>query len=341
MGLFSKEISTKNMVPICRQLATTYDAGIPILRGLSLVKESAQDRVSRNVLDEMKEQVQKGATLGDAARKQSVRLPAYFIELLTAGEKSGRLSLMLRDLAEYYEDQLNMRRSVIGAMVYPAFQLAAAWFLGTFALRLIGQLDFSGKTHFTFEAYLRSYFFFQARAMVFLAVLVVVAMVLSRKGIFQWIWGWFATFMWPIKNVTRKFALARFFRSMSLLIGSGMPIQHCIESSAAITVNPYIQRDLLRAIPFVRDGASLVDAFSGSRTLSTMARQMLMVGEQSGNLEQSLMKVSQYQLEEANLAVKVATRVMNVLILLGIASLVGYIYITFFMTYYGNMMNSI
>ena len=186
MGLLSKEISTKDMVPICRQLATTYDAGIPILRGLSLVKESTRDRVARGVLDTIREQVQQGSTLGGAARTQSVRLPAYFIELLTAGEKSGRLSLMLRDLADYYEDQLNMRRSVIGAMVYPGFQLGAAWFLGTFALRLIGQLDFSGKTQFSFSEYLNGYMWFQIKAMIVVAIVVGICIWLSRMGVFKW-----------------------------------------------------------------------------------------------------------------------------------------------------------
>ncbi len=339
MGLLSSKINTKNMVPMCRQLATTYDAGIPILRGLALVKESTQDRSAREVLQSIADQVKNGETLGGAARKHEKRLPAYFIELLSAGERSGQLAVMLRDLAAYYEDQLAMRRSIIGAMVYPIFQLSAAWFLGTFALRLISQLDFTGKTAFSFEAYLRDYFTFQAKAMLVFAIIVGVAIVLSRLGIFQWIWGWFATFMWPIKNVTRKFALARFFRSLSLLIGSGMHIRACIENSAAVTVNPYIQRDLLKAVPFVSDGATLVQAFSGSRTLTPMARQMLLVGEQSGNLEQALMKVSSYHLEEANHAVKVAMRVSNVFLLLAIASLVGYIYIKFFTTYYGNLMN--
>lgn len=339
MGLFSAKISTQEMVPLCRQLATTYDAGIPILRGLALLKENAQGKSSRDVLQSMSDRVTNGSTLGEAARANEKRLPGYFIELLSAGERSGQLAVMLRDLADYYEDQLVMRRSIMFSMLYPSFQLSAAWFMGTFALRLIGQLDFNGKTQFSFSTYLHEYAVFQGKAMMIFGLLVVAAVVLSRFGIFQWIWGWFATFVWPIKNVTRKFALARFFRSMSLLIGSGMPIRACIENSAAITSNPYIQRDLLKAVPFVSEGSTLVQAFAGSTTLTSMARQMLMVGEQSGNIEQALMKVSQYHLAEANHATKVAARVSNVLILLLIASLVGYIYITFFQTYYGKLMD--
>lgn len=327
------------MVPLCRQLATSYDAGIPILRGLSLVKEHARDNTTREVLDGIINRVQNGGTLGDAARAEKNRLPHYFIELLSAGEKSGRLTVMLRDLADYFEDQLVMRRQIISASVYPGLQLTAAWFLGTFALRLIRSIDFSGRVPFDLGVYFHGYLIFQLKAMIILAVMAGGIVVLARMGIFQWIWGWFTNFVWPIRTVTRKFALARFFRSMSLLIGSGMHIRQCIENSAAITVNPYIQRDLLKAAPLVSDGATLVDAFSFSSSLTPMARQMLHVGEQSGNLEQSLLKVAEYHQAEANAAVKVATRVMNILILIAIGGIVGYIYISFWTTYYGGLLD--
>lgn len=341
MGLFSAQIATKSMVPLCRQLATSYDAGIPILRALSLVRDGTRDKRAREVLEAMADQVRNGATLGDAARSHQKYLPRYFIELLSAGEMSGRLSVMLRDLAEYYEDQLTMRRSIVGSLVYPGIQLAAAWFLGTFALRLIRRLDFTGKTQFDFWQYLVGYGYFQLKAMCVLAAVFALCAGLARLGVWKWIWGWFTNFVWPIKTVTRKFALARFFRSMSLLIGSGMNIKSCIINSAAITVNPYIERDLLQAVPLVAEGATLMQAFAVTRSLTPVAREMIFVGEQSGNLEQSLLKVSQYHLEEANQAVKIASRVMGVLILLILAGLVGYIYITFFMTYYGRMLDSL
>lgn len=341
MGLLSSKVSLKSMVPLCRQLATSYDAGIPILRSLSLVKESAQDKNTREVILNISTRVQNGWTLGDAARAENKRLPLYFIELLSAGEKSGQLAIMLRDLANYFEDQLVMRRQIITAAVYPAFQLAIAWFLGVFALRLIQSIDFTGKTPFSLEKYIHDYLIFQLKAMIVFGIVFGIIVALSRMGIFQWIWGWFTNFVWPVKNVTRKFALARFFRSMSLLIGSGMHIRQCIENSAAITVNPYIQRDLLRAAPLVAEGATLVEAFSFSNSLTPMARQMLHVGEQSGNLEQTLIKVAEYHQAEANAAVKVATRAGNVLLLIVIGGLVGYIYISFWTTYYGKMLDGI
>lgn len=341
MRLFSPHISPKVIAPVCRQLATSYEAGLPILKTLELVAQNTRDKETQHILREMGDRVRNGATLGEAARAYRRQLPLYFIEMLDAGDKSGKLAAMLRDLADYYEDQTEMRRKIAGALIYPGIQAAAAWFLGTFALRLVSSIDFTGRSAFSMSTYLASYLRFQTVAMVVFMLLIVTAGVMSRAGVLQWVWSAAANALWPINTVVRKLALARFFRSMSLLVGSGMHMPHCISNAAAITANPHIQRDLMRAAPLVVNGASLVDAFSICGTLTPMARQMLAVGEQSGNLEMALAKVAQYHLEEADFAIRTAAKVLGVVILLGLGALVGYIYISFFMTYYGRMLDSI
>ncbi|MBI2432238.1 MAG: type II secretion system F family protein [Candidatus Hydrogenedentes bacterium] len=341
MGLLSPKLSTKSMVPICRQLATSYEAGIPILRGLELVGDNLKDKRASEVILHIKEDVRNGATLGGAARQQQRYLPPFFIALLEAGEKGGRLDVMLRDLAAYFEDRQVMMRKALGAMIYPGLQLGAAWFLGTFALGLVGQIDPMSTKPFSLEAYFMSYLLFQGKAMLVVAGLCVVAAALSYAGAFRWIWGWVANFVPPFRMVTRKFSLARFFRSMSLLVGSGMNMKSCIQNSAAITVNPYIEQDLLRAVPFVAEGATLVQAFGACKYLTPVSREMIAVGEHTGNLETSLHKVSEYHLQEAEHAVYVMTRVATVLIILGIGAVVGYVIISFYAKLYGSMLNAI
>lgn len=341
MRIFSPHIATKAIAPVCRQLATSYEAGIPVLKCLELTAKNTRNKEAKQVLSEMRARVMDGATLGEAARAYRRQLPQYFIEMLDAGDKSGKLAVMLRDLADYYEDQMHMRRKIIGALIYPGIQAAAAWFLGSFALRLVSSIDFSGRNPFNMSDYIASYLRFQAVAMVVFMLLIAGIAVLSRLGLWQLAWGAVTNTIWPINTVVRKLALARFFRSMSLLIGSGMHLPQCITNAAAITANPYIQRDLMRAAPLVVNGAALVDAFSICGTLTPMARQMLLVGEQSGNLEMALAKVAQYHLEEADFALRAAAKVMGVVILLGLGALVGYIYLSFFMTYYGRMLDSI
>ncbi|MBI4556827.1 MAG: type II secretion system F family protein [Candidatus Hydrogenedentes bacterium] len=344
MGLLSAQIATKKLVPLCRQMASAYDAGIPIIRTLEMVREGVKDRQLRDTLTHIGDDLRRGSTLGEAVRNQSKYLSPVLIELLASGEAGGKLDVMLRDLADYYEDRLEMRRRIVGMSIYPGLQLVAAWFLGTFALRILGRVSgiMSGSTDsFNLTAFFRDYVMFQAAAMTAFAIVAAACILLARAGLFQWISGFVTTFIWPLGPVVRKFALARFFRSMSLMVGSGMHIQHCIERAAAVAANPYIERDLLSAIPKVRRGATLTEAFAGSRYFSPVAREMLMVGEQTGKLEESLYKASQYQYEEAAHAVHILTRVGGVAIVLAVAGLIGYIVISFYANLYGGIMNEL
>lgn len=330
MGLFSPQISAKEMVPLCRQLATAYDAGIPIIKSIEMVSRNTKTAAARQVLETMGERLRAGSTLGEAAREQQKYLPQFFVELLASGEYGGKLDIMLRDVADYYEDRVAMQRMIAGQMVYPAVLLVIAWFIGSFALMLVGQLDFQSGKPFDFPTFLAKYMAFQGTALLVAGGAFAASVVLSRFGAPQFGWGWFTTHVWPLKNVTRKFALARFFRSMSLLIASGVRIKECIINSAEVTSNAYIRKDLLRAVPLVAEGATLVQAFSMANTLTPVAREMLNVGEQTGNLDGCLRKVAEYHFAEAQHAVQVAVKVMGTVIFLVVAGIIGFIVISFY-----------
>ncbi len=334
MGLFSTRLSAGEMAPMCRQLATSYDAGIPILQSLELLGRSASSRRISAMLRRMFTAIKGGSTLAEAARAECDMLPEFFVEVVGAGEIGGRLDVMLKDLASYYEDQQVMKRSVIASMVYPAFQLGAAWFLGSFSLGLVSRMHGRG---FSLGGYFQQYLLFQAASLFTLFVLFWVMVALARIGVFQNVLGFIKNYVWPIRPISRKYALARFFRGMSLLIGAGLNMGECMRRSAALTMNPIMERDLLKGLPVVMNGGTLVEAFDRSRCLSDVGRQMLMVGEQSGNLEGSLHKVAEWHFDEARAATRVAMTVMGVTILLILAALVGVIVVTFYSRLYGGM----
>ena len=339
MGLFSTRLSAGEMAPLCRQLATSYDAGIPVLQGLELLGRAAPSRKISQMLRRMHTSIRNGSTLADASRAESAMLPEFFTEVIAAGEIGGRLDVMLKDLARYYEDQQVMKRSVIASMAYPAMQLSAAWFLGTFALGIVGRIDPMSSRAFSFGEYLRQYMMFQAASMVTLFFVFLACVGLARIGVFQNVLGFIKNYVWPIRPISRKYALARFFRGMSLLIGAGLNMTECMKRSAALTMNPLMERDLLKGLPVIKNGGTLVEAFERSRCLSDVGRQMMLVGEQSGNLEGSLHKVAEWHFDEARSATQVAMKVLGVGILLVLASLVGYIVITFYSRLYGGLEN--
>lgn len=342
MGVFSTQIPIKNMVPVCRQLATAYDAGIPIIRGLEIIRDQSGNRQLKGVFQAMHDDIRNGLTLGDAAQKQVEHLGPYFVALLRSGEQGGRLDVMLRDLAQYYEDRLDMRRRIAGMMFLPIIELLAAWFLGTFALRLLNGLMglISGESRsFDLGSYFVDYIQFQLKAIGIFGAVFFACAILARMGIFGYIWGAFSTFIWPFAPITRRFALARFFRSLSLLIGSGVHIVPCLQSSAGVVTNPYIEKELLKTVPLVKDGATLTEAFSNIKFLTPTAREMIFIGEQSGELDKSLHKVSEYYMAEAQQAVQIGTRILGVAIILAVGLLVLYILFTFYSRLYGGIMD--
>jgi len=346
MGLLSAEIDTKAMVPVCRQLATTYEAGIPILRAFQHVERESKDPRVKRVCGSIALDLQGGATLADAVRKQSKSLSPFFVQLLASGEMGGRLDVMLQDLANYFEDRLTIQRSVRAALAYPLFLSVIAWFLGTFALgmgrRAVAAFNDASQGGIGgVEAYFGDWVKFQIAAMVVFAVMAVVFVVLARAGTLGWITGAITTRVWPLSKVTRYFAMARFFRSFALLLESGMSVMPSIRGAAAVTANPYIERDLLTAIPIVKQGGTLVEAFSRSRFMTPMAREMLSVAEVSGQMDMHLKKCADYHLKEANQAVRIATTVFTTLVMLVVFAVVGGVIIMFYVNLYGGMMDAL
>lgn len=343
MSLLSPQIDTKSMVPVCRQLATSFDAGIPIIKTLEHVGQNSKDGKVKRVLMEMSDSLRNGSTLGDAAHAQSKYLSPFFVQLLAVGERGGHIDVMLTDLAQYFEDRLQLQRKIRGMMFMPFVQLVFAWYLGTFALGMIDVINAGiegrGGGGSGVSEYFSQYLNFQRNVgLVFIAI-IVLAVILSRFGVLGWITGAFTTFIWPLSVVTRKFALARFFRSFALLLGSGLGMTKCIEGSATVTGNPYISAKLENAIDPIKHGATLSEALDVTGQLTPMAREMIVVGEQAGSLEKQMNKVSEYHLAEASAAVEMATKIFGFMILLAVGILIGYIVISFYSNLYGGMMD--
>lgn len=338
MGLFSTELSAKQMVPLCRQLAATYTAGIPIAQSLDVVGKQINNKSIRNLTSSMKDDIIRGATLADAAEAQSKYLPHFFVQLIAAGEHGGRLDAMLRDLAKYYEDKVALQRTIFMSMFYPGIQLGFCWFAGSFALTTVSHINIE---RFDLNGILTAYGVLQLKAAVVVGCLLVVSILLSRLGYSGNLIKLAATHVWPFSGATIRFALARFFRSMSLLIGSGVNMVKCVDASSRVAHNDYVEKHLRKAMPVLANGGTLEQAFAPIRIVPPMAQQMLAVGERSGELEFQLEKVAQWYTEEAEAKVHVITRVMNVVILLAVAAVVAYVLITFYSRLYGGVFDEL
>ena len=330
--IFSSKLSIRTMVPFCRQLATAHGAGIPILRSLEIITRQTRDGRLRNVVSRMAESVRRGSTLEQAARFESTYLPSFFVELVGAGEMGGRLEEMFENLAGYYERTLNLVRQIRGSLIYPVAQLLMLWLVANFIVSLG---DFMAEGSRSLDEILRVFVQQLGYQTLIGLVALVVAIVLARAGLLKWVVGLVTTFIRPFAPVARKIAMARFTRSLSLLLRSGVPIAEATRKSAATTNNPYIERSLLNCVPAIESGESVSTALSPCRYLSDMAREMIYTGEESGKLDYHLSKVADIHEAEAMQAVRNLIRVAQIVVLLMIGGVIGVFVIKFYLGYFG------
>lgn len=332
------------MAIVCRQLAATYQAGIPIINALEITAERHTSCSSKIALSCAAQQMRQGTSLAEAFMSQSKYFPKFVIEALAAGEVGGKLDALLKDLAEYYEDIYKMESTIRRSLVYPAAQLIMAWFLGTFSLGLIrsvGTVFSRNGTRVSISDYFSEYIRFQLITLVIVIVLFVIMVILSRVGALKTFLSFVKNHCWGIKKIVRSFGMARFFRSMALLTHAGVDIKTCLQRSAALTLNAALERDLLRAFPIISQGESLERAFARCTCLTRVEREFIAVGEQTGNLDEAFHKLAEYNFNEGHARINVLLKLMPVVITLAVGVVVGFIVISFYGNLYGSALKGL
>ncbi|MCX8064624.1 MAG: type II secretion system F family protein [Candidatus Hydrogenedentes bacterium] len=337
--MFGKSIlNHKTMSILCRQLASAYEAGIPIIQSLQIVGDSSPTRKLKFALYRASEKIMSGETLVEAFKEAGI-FPDLFIRLVATGERSGKLDIILKDLSTYYEDLWKIKRATISSLIYPGIQLALGWFLGTFALGIVQNLDL--HSHFTINKYISDYVSFQIKFISLFLIGCILITLLTKywnlgniiKNIFSYIW--------PFSRIVHKLSLARFFKSFALLYSSGITITESLQRSAELLPSFSQQNNITQVIEEIKKGSNLEKAFRRAPWIGRVAQEMITIGEQSGKLDETLHKLSEYALRDAEYTIRATTKILNVLVMLIVGAIIGFIVITFYANLYGNMLNSL
>ncbi|HIJ74793.1 MAG TPA: hypothetical protein HPP83_11900 [Candidatus Hydrogenedentes bacterium] len=282
------------MAFLCRKLATTSRSGIPVVRNLELQAGTRKGRLHRT-LAETADDIRQGASLAEALRRRKC-FPDFFSEMIACMEPAGALDAALADLADYYEHQMRVRRTIIQMLAYPAMLVFTAtvvipFFKGYMTAKVQG-----GSAEADF--FLFCWHFTRARLPTLTAIALLAAAygALFRLGIMQKVTAPLGAYLWPFSCVARSAAMARFYRAMSILHRSGLKASVGIRQAAKLTLNRLIEKDLVRAGAQVQEGLSLADALGASRFVTPSDSAMIEVGEESGKLDAALHKLSEYRL---------------------------------------------
>lgn len=327
-------VKTKDRVLFARQLSTLINAGLPLVQSLRMVQKQSNSKALQAVLGEVIADVEAGQSFGAALAKHPNVFSQVFTSLVAAGEVSGTLDSSLERLAYQQEKDAEIVSKIKGAMIYPFIVvLVMIAVVGFMIVKVIPQvkilydgikgaeLPITTKILLAMSSFITHYWW------VFVILLILGAAfgtrwarTLGGKRFFDRLY----LNMPPINRLFKKMYMARFARTGSTLVASGVPLLQMLEITSAAINNVYLDESIERAIVKVKGGKSLADSIEGDPNFLELVPNMLRIGEQSGSMESMLAKTADYYEKELDDEIKAISTIIEpvLMVTLGIVALV-------------------
>jgi general secretion pathway protein F len=310
-------------------------ARIPLDEALAALIEQTDDNRLKGVLSQVRESVNEGKSLAEACRRFPKVFSPIFTAMISVGEASGNLDLVLNRLAAFAESQQGLRNKVLGALAYPAFMAIAGVgitiFLFAFAVPKITEVFAGSKMALpTLTVVMIAISDFMASNWI-----LVVGALLGVFFLFQWYVGtaagraWWDAFSLKIPGfgkLRRMIAVSRFARTLATLIGSGVQVLEAIDIVKDVVDNTVIRQALIESRDSISEGKSIAGPLKASGQFPPILTHMIAVGEKTGELEEMLNVVSDAYDSQVDNAISSMTRLLEPLMIVlmgGIITLVA------------------
>jgi type IV pilus assembly protein PilC len=326
-------IKTKELVIFTRQFATMIDAGLPLVQCLEILGEQNENPTFREIIREVKADVEQGSTFADALRKHPKPFDALYVNLVQAGEIGGILDTILNRLAVYLEKADALARKVKGAMVYPATVMVVA--VAVVVLMLVKIIptfekmfaDFGGQLPAPTQMVINLSHWMQHWLVFFLAgiALGIVAYLQARKRSPRFRRSTDATALkLPVFGpLLRKVAVARFSRTLGTMIASGVPILDALDIVSRTAGNMVIEEALKDVRSAISEGKTMAEPLMDAEVFPGMVVQMIAVGEETGAMESMLTKIADFYDDEVDAAVEALTAMLEPAMMVVLGGTVG------------------
>jgi len=340
-SLRQRRVTNRDVVELTQQLATLVDAGLPLDRGLVILEEMTTHPRVREIVADILRSVRGGSSLSDALAKHHPRpFSRLYINMVRAGEKGGVLEPTLQRLAELLREAQEFREAVVSAAIYPALLTlvgaAAVVFLLTFVIPRFGEifkdlgqdLPLPTQLLLTVSGAVQTYWWVVGLAV--LAAVLIGRMALSSPG------GRLALHRFVLRlpvagEVVLKSEVARFARVLGTLLRSGVPVVSALSVVREMIGNQVLVTAVERLTDGVKRGAGLAAPMAEAGVFPPLARHMVRIGEETGRLEEMLLRVADAFEAEVRKLVKRLTGLMEPLIILAMGLVVGFIVVAMLM----------
>ncbi len=332
IGFLKPKITTKDIVVFTRQFATMIDAGLPLVQCLDILSSQQDNKTFKEVLIKVKEDVESGSTFADALKKHPKAFNELYVNLVAAGEVGGILDTILNRLAAYIEKALKLKKQVKSAMTYPTTIVGIA--LVVIAVILVFVIpafekmfsDFGGALPAPTQIVINLSNFVQDYILLIIGM--IVFLIFACKKIYATEKGRDKIDNWALKLpvfgiLIRKVAVAKFSRTMSTMISSGVPILDGLDIVRKTAGNKTVEKAIVRVRQSISEGKTIAEPLKESGVFPPMVCQMIEVGEQAGALDTMLAKIADFYDDEVDDAVNNLTAMMEPLLMLFLGTTVG------------------
>jgi len=328
----SKKISSKDLTMFTEQLASLLKSKVPLFEAMSFLYDQTENANLKRIILQSIDEIRDGQTLSQSLSRYPKVFPSLYVNMIDSGEKGGVLEKTLLRLSEFRNRQEEIRAKVTSALVYPVFMLIVGmlsmFVLLTFVIpRMASLFSEVGQTLplptrilLLLSGQFKNYWYLGP---IIIALIVFIFNRVKEKE--KSVLDKFKLKLPLIGDFIKKSAIARFARTLALLLASGIPLFQALEITVPTIDNEMIKADLKLVHNGIVDGASFEQSMKRSLWFPRFMTNMLAVGEKGGNLEEALLEIAVFYERETNKAVKIITSLLEPAIILVMGLIIGFI----------------
>ena len=334
-------VKPKVLTTFTRQLATLVDAGLPLLRGLRVLEKQERNANLKKILGELSLSIEGGSTFSEGLAQHPKVFNKLFVNMVKAGELGGVLEVVLKRLAEFSEKAQKIKGKVKAALFYPIAVLIVA--TGIMILLMVFVVPkfkevFAGMNmtlpwFTTFVLGISEMIKDHILETLGVAVVVVIIflLIINKTKLGRLLWDKFKLKMPALGPVISKVAISRFTRTLGTLVSSGVPILQALTIVKETAGNVVISNAIVKVHESVKEGETITAPLEASGVFPPMVVSMVDVGEQTGAMPEMLLKIADNYDEEVDNAVSAMTSLLEPIMIVFLAVVVGSIVIAMFL----------
>lgn len=329
-----KGVNISELAVTTRQFSTLISAGLPLEASLTALSEQTEDKRLGQVLTQVRERVSEGSSLANALSEHQNIFSDLYINIVKAGEASGTLDIVLLRLADFLEKQSALTSRVRGALIYPIFMFVIGggvlFFTMTYVIPRIAKIFEESDSALplmtvilvNISGFLSNNILFM---LILIPIIVIAALRFNKTKRGKMFFDRLALKIPVFGKITTMVVIARFTRTLGTLLSSGIPLLDALKIGEAVMGNEVYSETLEEVRTNVREGASLAQPLRDSGVFPPLVTRMIAVGEQTGEMEEMLVKVADIYDQQVETMVSTLTSLLEPVMIVIIGAIMGFI----------------